>query len=84
MILSPDEMVRLNGVSDLGRNATDLAHLFNLGLMKKLFDFTSYHEIDSFDITPSPLGLELCRHCQGERGKIDPQLVASAREQLAD
>ena len=83
VILGPDEMVRLNGVSDLGRNATDLAHLFNLGLINKLFDFTSYREIDSFDITPSPLGLELYRHCQGERGKIDPQLVASAREHLA-
>ncbi|MGB0064998.1 MAG: hypothetical protein WBP85_11185 [Terracidiphilus sp.] len=83
VVLSPDEMVRLNGVSDLGRNATDLAHLFNLGLIKKLFDFTSYREIDCFDITPSPLGLELCRHCQGERGKIDPQLAAFAREQLA-
>ncbi|MGH9564332.1 MAG: hypothetical protein ACRD3S_22995, partial [Terracidiphilus sp.] len=83
VILSPDEMVRLNGVSDLGRNAGDLAHLFNLGLVKKLFDFTSYREIDCFDITPSPLGLELYRHCQGERGKIDPQRVASAREHLA-
>lgn len=83
VILGADEMVRLNGVSDLGRNATDLAHLFNLGLIKKLFDFTSYREVDCFDVTPSPLGLALYRHCQGERGKIDPQLVASAREHLA-
>lgn len=82
VILSADEMVRLNGVSDLGRNATDLAHLFNLGLIKNLFDFTSYREIDRFDITPSLLGLELYRHCQGERGKVDPHLVASAREHL--
>lgn len=83
VVLSPEEMVRLNGVSDLGRNATDLAHLFNMGLMQKLFDFTSYREIDCFNITPSDLGLELYRHCHGKRDKIDPQLVASAREHVA-
>jgi hypothetical protein len=83
VVLGPDEITRLTGVTDLARNATDLAYLFNLGVIQKVFDFTSYHEIDSFDITPSPLGLELYRHCQGERGAIDPELAAVAREHLA-
>ena len=83
VVLSPDEIRRLTGVPDLSRNATDLAYLFNLGLIQNVFDFTSYHEIESFDITPSRLGVELYRHCHGLHGKIDPQLVADAGEHLA-
>ena len=83
IVLSPHEMVRLTGVHDLSRNATDLAYLYNLGLIEHLFDFTSYRDIESFDITPSRLGLELYRHCHGHSEKIDPQLVVGAREHLA-
>lgn len=83
VVVSAQEMVQITGVYDPGRNATDLAYLFNLGLIKNLFDFTSYREIESFDITPSRLGLELYRHCHGQAEKIDPQLVASAKEHLA-
>jgi hypothetical protein len=82
VVLSPDEITRLTGVTDLARNATDLAYLFNLGLIHKLFDFTSYREIDSFDVTPSRLGVELYRHCQGQRGKVDPQLAEAGRKHL--
>ena len=82
VILSPDEVTKLTGITDLGRNAGDLAYLFNLGLMRHLFDFTSYREVDTFDITPSELGLALYRHCQGQRSKLDPKLAASAREHL--
>ena len=83
IVLSTQEMVHLTGVHDLSRNATDLAYLFNLGLIQNLFDFTSYRDVESFDITPSRLGLELYNHCHGQCEKIDPQLVASAREHLA-
>ncbi len=82
VVLSPDEITKLTGITDLGRNAGDLAYLYNLGLMRKLFDFTSYREIDTFDITPSELGLALYQHCQGKRAKLDPRLAASAREHL--
>jgi hypothetical protein len=82
VILSPNEITKLTGVTDLARNATDLAYLYNLGLLQNLFDFTSYREIERFDITPSRLGLELYRHCHGDRGKIDPELAAAARERL--
>jgi hypothetical protein len=83
VVLGPDEIVQLTGMHDLTRNATELAYLFNLGLIQNVFDFTSYRDFDRFDITPSRLGLELYRHCHGQRGKIDPQLVAAAREHLA-
>ncbi len=83
IVLSPREIVQLTGVYDLTRNATDLAYLFNLGLIQNVFDFTSYHDIDSFDITPSSLGLELYKHCHGHCEKIDPHLVETAREHLA-
>ncbi len=83
IVVSTQEMVHLTGVHDLSRNATDLAYLFNLGLVENLFDFTSYRDVESFDITPSRLGLELYSHCHGQSQKIDPQLVASAREHLA-
>ena len=83
VVLSPEEMVKVTGVTDLARNATDLAYLYNLGLMASLFDFTSYRAIDRFDITPSRLGLALCNRCQGQRGKIDPLLIETAEEHLA-
>ena len=83
VVLGPDEIKKLTGMVDLSRCATDLAYLYNLGLIRKLFDFTSYREIDTFDITPTRLGFELYSHCHGQRGKIDPQLAASAREHLA-
>jgi len=83
IVLSPDEIVHLTGVHDLSRNATELAYLFNLGLIQNVFDFTSYCDFDRFDVTPSHLGLELHRHCRGQRGKIDPQLVADAGQHLA-
>ena len=83
IVVSPQEMIRLTGVHDAGRNATDLAYLHNLGLVANLFDFTSYRDIESFDITPSSLGLELYKHCHGNSEKIDPQMVADAREHLA-
>jgi len=83
IVLGPDEIVRLTGVRDLARNATDLAYLFNLGLIQNLVDFTSYRDFERFDITPSHLGLELYRHCHGQRSGIDPQIMAGAREHLA-
>jgi hypothetical protein len=83
IVLTPQEMIHLTGVHDLSRNATDLAYLYNLGLIAKLFDFTSYHDMESFDITPSSLGLELYKHCHGPSEQIDPQLIADAREHLA-
>lgn len=84
IILSPREMVQVTGVHDLYRNATDLAYLFNLGLVQNLFDFTSYHEADSYDITPTKLGLALYQHCHGSREKVGLEIVESAKKHLAN
>jgi hypothetical protein len=83
VVLTPEEIVRLTGVHDLHRTATDLGYLFNLGLIEKVFDFSSYSHTDSFDVTPSPLGLALYKHCRGQREKLEPQLIESAGEYLA-
>ena len=84
IVISPKEMIELTGVHDLTRAATDMGYLYNLGLIKNVFNFSSYHEIESFDITPSALGVELYRHCHGSREKIEPQLVESAQAHLAN
>jgi PilZ domain len=83
IVLDAKEMIQLTGVHDQTRNATDLAYLFNLGLIEKVFDFTSYRESDTFDITPTGLGLELYKHCHGSREKLEINLAESAREHLA-
>ncbi|MGA2207430.1 MAG: PilZ domain-containing protein [Terracidiphilus sp.] len=67
IIFTPEEMVRLTGIYDLSRTAVDIAYLFNWGLLEKNFDFTSYIPTESLDITPSRLGLELYKRCQGHR-----------------
>jgi len=84
IIFTPKEMIEATGVYDLYRNATDLAYLFNLGLVRKVFDFTSYRDADSFDVTPSNLGLELYKRCHGHRGVVDAQHVESAKAHLAN
>jgi hypothetical protein len=67
IVLTPDEMIRLTGMHDISRIATDMAYLFNSGLIERNFDFTSYLPMDNFDITPSGHGLELYRLCKGDR-----------------
>ena len=80
--LDPEEMIELIGRHDVNRSATDLACLYNLGLIQKLFDFTTYRKVDSFDITPTSLGLELYKHCHGSREKVEPHLVELANTHL--
>jgi hypothetical protein len=82
IILNAKDMVILTGEYDLTKNAHDVAHLFYLGLIQKLFNFTSYREIESFDITPTTLGLEFFKRCHGEREKLEPHLAESARAHL--
>lgn len=67
IIRSPEEMIQLTSFYDLSRIAENIAYLFNFGLIERNFDFTSYLPTESFDITPSKLGLELYRRCLGHR-----------------
>jgi hypothetical protein len=64
IIITPEEMIQITGIYDLYRNATDVAYMFNSGLLEKVFDFTSYLPKSSFNITPSKLSLELFRLCR--------------------
>ena len=84
VVLTPEEIVHITGVHDLYRDATDLGYLFNLGLIQKSFDFSSYSHADTFDVTPSPLGLALYQHCRGRREKLEPHFIESAHSHLAD
>jgi len=67
VVYTPEEMIRLTGIYDLTRLGVEISYLYNAGLIEKVFDFTSYLPKDSFDITPSRLGLELYKRCQAHR-----------------
>lgn len=84
VVVTPEELAGLTSVSELARNASSVAHLFNLGLIRKLPDFCSYKPLERFDLAPTRLGLELYRRCHGKRGKVDEQLVLTADEHLRD
>jgi hypothetical protein len=71
IIFSPEEMIRLTDMHDVARIATDVAYLFNSGIIEKVVDFTSYLPLEQFDITPSRLGLELYERCKGRCIKLD-------------
>ncbi|MFZ0302666.1 MAG: PilZ domain-containing protein [Terracidiphilus sp.] len=63
VVLSPHDMSELTKMYDLTRVATDVAYLYNLGVIDRLFDFTSYVETENFDITPSSVGIDLFLRC---------------------
>jgi hypothetical protein len=83
VVVDIEEMKRITDRTDLTRPGVVMAQLFNLGLLVKLFSFASYIEVESYDITPSKLGLELYKHCLGQRGKLDAELVEKAEACLA-
>ena len=63
---TPEQMIEITGIYDLTRIATDMAYLFDNGLVEKLFDFTSYLPTENFCISPTALGLELFRRCRAQ------------------
>jgi hypothetical protein len=65
------QMVRLSGMVDEGRIGGDVAYLFKAGIFEKNFDFTSYIPAENFDITPTPLGLQLYERCKGSFIQLD-------------
>jgi hypothetical protein len=64
IVRSPHEMSELTHMYDLTRVATDVAYLYNLSVIDRLYDFTSYVETEKFDITPSSVGIDLFRRCR--------------------
>jgi hypothetical protein len=65
IIVTPEQMIQLTGVYDVTRIGRDVAYIFNLGIIEKNFNFTSYLPVETIDLTPSPLGLELFERCKG-------------------
>ena len=65
VVITPEEMVRITGNYDLYRGVTDVAYLNVHGLVQKNFDFSTYGPKESFDITPTDLGLKLFMACRG-------------------
>ncbi|MFZ0340216.1 MAG: PilZ domain-containing protein [Terracidiphilus sp.] len=84
VVVTPEELTALTGVSGASRNAGNVAYLFNLGLIQKLPDVATYVPVEKIDITPTTTGLELYKHCHGDHAKVDRQLLLSAAEQLRD
>jgi hypothetical protein len=81
IVLAPEQMIRLTGMYDLSRLATDMANLFSSELIEKQFDFTSYLPMDKFDITPTRRGLDMFERCHGARLKADISLDLSQHAQ---
>ena len=75
VIIRQDEMVRITGMCDVYRNATDVAYLHNFGLIHRNFDFSTHASVSEFDVTPTPLGMRLYTNCLGFL--IDPAVRSS-------
>jgi hypothetical protein len=69
LTLTPEEMFRITGMNDISRIAIEIAYLFHAELIEKNFDFTSYIPTESFDLTPTRLGLDLYMRCKGDCAK---------------
>jgi hypothetical protein len=83
ILIPPEEMSRITDMPDLPRIATNIAYLFNFGLVENNFDFSSYLPTDSFDITPSRLGLKLFKQCKGNLIRPHPRLEESEGDEPA-
>ncbi len=65
IVITPEEMTRINGIYDFYRNATDVAYLYGYGLVVNNFNFSTHGVKTSFDITPTELGMQLFKVCKG-------------------
>lgn len=84
IVLTAEKLIDLTGLSDIARIVTNIALLVNLGLGQKVPDLTSYLEFEKLDIAPTRMGLELYKHCRGERGKPSDELVRMADVHVKD
>jgi hypothetical protein len=67
IILTTQEMSRLTSIYDPIRLGVEITRLFDAGLIEKEFVYTSYAPAESFDLTPTRLGLKLYEHCKAHR-----------------
>jgi hypothetical protein len=67
VIYTSQEMSRLTGIYDPIKLGVEITRLFDAGLIEKAYVYTSYAPVESFDITPSRLGLKLYERCKADR-----------------
>jgi hypothetical protein len=72
VIVAREQVLQLTGLTDISRISMNLASLFNMGIIEKNFDFTSYIPPETFDITPSRLGMDLYKKCKGNLARSQP------------
>lgn len=66
LIITPEDMTRITGIYDLYRSATEVANLHSCGLIESSFDISTHTPRTGFDITPTPLGMQLFKVCRGQ------------------
>jgi hypothetical protein len=69
VLVTPEELAGISGVSEITRNSANVDHLFDLGLIRTPPYRSSFSSPEEFDIAPTSLGLELYKHCHGTHGK---------------
>jgi hypothetical protein len=62
IIITAEEM---GGVTNLYRNASEVANLHGNGLIEKNFDFSTHSTVTDLDVTPTQLGMRVFRACLG-------------------
>lgn len=65
VIVSPEDMVRATGTHDLYRSAADVAYLHSYSLVENSFDSATYAPKNSFEVTPTPFGMQVYDACKG-------------------
>ncbi len=68
ILATPEEMIQITGLVDITRIATDMAYLFQNGLMRDLFHISTYNPTENFQITPSAMGMKLFLTCSAPLG----------------
>lgn len=81
VIYTTQEMSRLTSIYDPVRLGVEITRLFDAGLIEKAYVYKSYAPVESFDITPSPLGLKLYERCKADRIEPHSPLEESASTQ---
>ena len=69
VLVTQDELAAISGVYELARNSANVAHLSDLGLIRKPPYHNSFSSPEGFEIAPTSLGLEAYKHCHGAHGR---------------
>jgi len=68
---SSDDILHFSDTRDFLRMGRALEHLSDLGLLQEHFKTSMFMPVDSINITPTPLGLQLVACCAGHLGPLE-------------